>query len=853
MGLTNKLKGKGIMKIFIRYILRSMTEKKSRFFLMLLSVSLSTALVFASMGLVDMVISNFTEPQIKTFEGRNIVIRSNNGPEAFYKVDSFNTNGLKENSVIKEIRMEGIIIQESEDEYVDDLKINISINGRHSEDMTGEVIEGTIEDMAGMECAISERTSKERNLSIGDYLEMTIAGQSRSLEIKAIYKTDGVFYNDSDIGFGIYVPYEYISQELGAEGKYNMVLAEAASGDVRQSIKEFNDANDDYEGEILFDEEDIYEQVSFIQGILYLMLAIVVIMSAVIIYGAFKLIITERMKTIGTFLSQGATVGRVKGILYLESGAYGLFGAVIGVGLGVVVLNVVDRFISPLSKYGIYEGADIDMSCYIAAIVFSFILPLASSYLPVRRLAKLQVKDVILNDTRAVKKMGYGKMVIGLSLVAASVIIYMLLGEKISSGVFPVFAASIAGVIMAYPKIISLLSGLIYRALRGKSKTLLFAFNNLGTSKVLLGNITLVFISLVSVIGIQSVGTSMVEVVTEAYTALDYDIQISGISTIRGDGKAMEDLVEYLYNYGLKDEDIIYYGSADATIITDGYQDGKYLHMECGEIDSYIDYMDYLDWENEDSINAVKEFKAHKNSIIISKAMAKSVGVETGDQVTISINGHKHPMKIAGVIDGRLNYNGYFAFIDLSTASELFGYRLYSLNIKTDMDTNQVIKDIKPKLREIGASFETLEYSMERNLQGNEYLLDILKVFSYLAIIIGALGIINNISISFLQRKTEFAVLSSTGMENKSRNLILLAESFLSVTWAMIIAGLYSPLGIGMISLAVNALGIAIKIDVDYGVFPIAYIVTLMIVVAATVPALFKSKKLSIIEELKYE
>ncbi|MGL5352364.1 MAG: ABC transporter permease, partial [Clostridium sp.] len=88
---------------------------------------------------------------------------------------------------------------------------------------------------------------------------------------------------------------------------------------MQDSINEFNDNNTKYEASELFNEAAVKSQMNSITMILYIMLLIVVVMSSIIIYGSFKLTITERLSIIGTFLSQGATKRTIEKILYLES------------------------------------------------------------------------------------------------------------------------------------------------------------------------------------------------------------------------------------------------------------------------------------------------------------------------------------------------------------------------------------------------------------------------------------------------------------------------------------------------------------------------------------------------------
>ena len=69
----------------------------------------------------------------------------------------------------------------------------------------------------------------------------------------------------------------------------------------------------------------------------------------------------------------------------------------------------------------------------------------------------------------------------------------------------------------------------------------------------------------------------------------------------------------------------------------------------------------------------------------------------------------------------------------------------------------------------------------------------------------------------------------------------------------MIIAVPYSYLGLSLLSNFLKTINMPLEIKLDVNSIPVYFIVTLIVIILATLPVLFKSKKLSVIEELKYE
>jgi putative ABC transport system permease protein len=520
------------MKVFIKYVLKSMTEKKGRFFLLIAAISISTALLTASMGIIDIILDSLAKPMIEANENKDIIIHSTDESSVFYSDKGINASGIDKNSVLKELYIDGQIIENLNTE--DEVMHKVAVRGRNMQDVNDDIIvKGNLKDFKGESCIISDRTAKKKNLKIGDSLEIIIGGMTKKLKIKAISGPSGVFYSDTDVSFTVLIPYEYLSKDFKEEGKYNLILANTSEETVEEGIDKFNNNNTLFTAEQLSDKDTVKEQLSGFTSILYVMLIVVAAMSAIIIYSSFRLIITERLSTIGTFLSQGSTVGKVKFILYLESFFYGMIGALFGNALGILGLNIINRLVSPLKDYGIFSKVDIKPIYLIAGTLFAVTLSIVSAFFPIRKISKLQIKNIILNDVRISKSIGWRKFIIGATILGVSIVIYLAAQSKLGLYSALLMIASLSGIILAYPKLIDILSKWLFRILRGKSRNVLYAINNLRTSKILLGNISLIIISLTSIIIITSMGKSMIDIVTQSYTDMIFDIEISNISTIR--------------------------------------------------------------------------------------------------------------------------------------------------------------------------------------------------------------------------------------------------------------------------------------------------------------------------------
>ena len=123
----------------------------------------------------------------------------------------------------------------------------------------------------------------------------------------------------------------------------------------------------------------------------------------------------------------------------------------------------------------------------------------------------------------------------------------------------------------------------------------------------------------------------------------------------------------------------------------------------------------------------------------------------------------------------------------------------------------------------------------------------------YLAMIIASIGVFNNITICYLQRKRELAVMASVGMNKGGRRHLILAESLISVALSILIAAPFAFLLADMLTGFCYFIGIAMDVAFDWSTVPLYAAVITGVIFIASLSTMMKSRKLSIVQELKYE
>ena len=826
------------MGVFLKYISKNMMERKGRLFLLLLSIAISTALLIASLGMIDVMLDSFIQPAKIAAEGQNIAIVSNTN-DVFFSLDDINPKGVE--NVKGSLALTGIINEDDEITYV-------LLSGRESYD--GKLTSGTFTNTNELTCVISDRIAKDKNLNVGDTMSISLNGEKKDYKITGIAASDGAFYNDKKTSFAMLVPYAQLNELVGADGKFNSVTAKASDEDaqIKDVVKSFNEANDKVKGSVLVDDSTSGTE-SFTAG-LYMMLALVCIVCVIIINGAFKLIITERITTIGTFMSQGATRKKMERILLMEAGLYGILGSAFGIAFGEGALVLLMRSFAPLKEYGIYPDFTVNVTHIIIGVAFAILLSVFSAWMPVRSIRKMQVKDVILNRVEQTHKKGLVRFILGCTFMGIAIVGYVSDAQWATDYSFIFLACAFLGLAMMARKFIKIVSGRITKLCRGNTTTYL-AMNNITSSKLLRGNITLLIISLSAVFLIVSFGASMTDMIVSAYKDFNAEYIVDNIIPSNADKTTTETIVEKLKNTkGVKADSVnpmvqAWAKTGDAELV-----------IESGDPELYGNFMQYLKLTTTYK-DIFEKYKADNNKgILLSNVIAKKTDKKEGDKIEFEINGRKSEFTIIGIYEGGLYDNGYTALMKPQDMKECYNITEAGwLTFDTDgtLSAEETEKNFKKTLADMGSTYMTKQEMEDNNVKSNKMITDILSVFSYMALLITSIGIFNNISICFQQRRKEFAMMTSIGMNASKRKRLVLTESMTSVVWALAATIPFSIVIVGLLTKMAYALDMGFDISLAWSSVPVFAAVTAVIILIASLSTMRKSSKLNVVAELKYE
>lgn len=837
------------MRILFTYLFKNMWEKKLRSLLIILAVGITTAMTFASFGTSDNFKNMVTEKNKAEFGDANIIIaqkESSNNPfldkdilnknlEGEEKAYIFNGSGLfKEGD--KSLRAEIIA-----GENIENLqKINPIVFKDGKEDK--------IKELNGNEVIISEQVSKDLDLKVGDSFKIKSEGKNITLKVSDVAVPSG-FFTEKPGEMTIIMSNNGLSKLLGKKEEITSALVKSD-----KSVETLKKTDlKDYSIKETLNKEDLDSMVSQFTVPFYIMLAIVVLMAAFIIYSSFKVIIIERMAVIGTFRSIGATKKETDGLILLESLFYGIVGCIVGTGLGFPMLYLLSDGSNQFKDYGVSTTVNFDIKNLIIAYIIAIILCLISSIIPILGVSRFSVKEIILGEYSSGGKIHPSFWIIGIVLIIAP-FIYISKFEDTGNFILSMACAFfvLIGSVMMIPLIFKILSKVlrgIYRLIFGNIGVL--ALENMATSKSLINNGVLICSALAAVTAIYVASYSVKNLITNSYDGENYEVSISNITKLNYDevlanlkdlkGKDIDDYSNSYVEHNVKIKD------KDMNIgVLQGINTSKYSEYFGGE--------EILNDSSENNKKILDKLDSGKK-IILADIYKKKYKLKTGDKIELNIDDKLHEYEIAGFLSSPISANKRNCLISEKNFKEDFNRNIpSSILVKgKDISENELKNDLNNDLDEYGVAIKTKEEMKESELANNAGLMSSLESFSIMALIIGALGIVNNLMVSFMQRRKELAVLTSIGMSKGQRSRMIFIEGATIGIFGSILGvftGILVCRFIPEVSLALDAY---LKISIpEKRLIGLAIFGIVLMLVASLAPVL-KASKISVVDEIKYE
>lgn len=826
------------MKIILKYILTNVKERKTRTVVMLLSILLSTTLLFVSFSIG----ASYESAQRKMAQGMA-------GSATISVTVADDTNAI-DISAIPDLSSIGAsvgMLEESslyhENGYYETVDLIAADLSQLNQINKPRLLDGgEITDFSGNKVILPDRFTSKYGIEKGDTIILQINGSPVSFEVAEIAAYDTVFLRHTR-GATALLPLSTLTELLGQTDGYSRILVKPAkdvsTGDLISELKAKLPSSS-YKVSKIVNEAQITADARQKSMPFFLISFFSLTISIFIIYSSYKVITLDRLPVIGTFRSIGATQKAVTHILLLESLLYGCMGGLIGIPVGMFVLKLILQGMGQSLSQGIEIPVVISPFSIMISFVMAIAVSLLSAWLPVRRASLLPIKDVVLGTVE--EKRIPQRFIVGIGIVLFLLSVFL---PKAASGNMLYLAGgfSLLGLIVATILVIPLMTNLISMGLEHLYGLILknegrLAARNMRDNKSIAQNITLLFISISAVIAISVVGSFVTTYISDVFNGAE----LQGFA----DGQMEPGFVEKVENM-------------------DGIEKVLPLFVFENEVQgnditfSRLEATDNLEWYSsmlalhytESSMNEqVFSAFAAKRSIILSESCMERTGFSVGDTLTLSNGAVANSYVVVGSFKSRAT--DVEAVIPSTYAVSDFDKAAYGFLAYTAADPDAIMVQIRDMFGDTSNWSRTVEEFNTDALSTVGAFLQPMHSMTYFILLLATVGVINNLLINYMQKRHAIAMYKSVGLSNRHNMRMTLIEGFSSGLIGAVIAIFVSYMEIQTIFLVAGP-KISMAPQLSAKTFLMTGAMGILVTLLGSVVPIFKSRQMKLVEEIKFE
>ena len=816
----------------IKVVLKSMFQKKGRSAMLIVSVMFSVGLIYSILSLSSMSDEIMQNQYKKEYGNSNVVMFKEDGT---FIEDSLTVDESLYNYLIGSYNLYGYT-------YLDeDLTVNMYSYSYSdiNEIYDIEYIENLNGELTGNQILIGETNSVKYGITIGDSITVNMLGESTEYIVYGIVK-EGISFLDSNPNtLDIISSKDFIEDEFNLQNPnvYMMSLIDL------NSIEDIQNGNPQIEVLDLYNQQDLITDLKQVTVPIAIMASSIVLISCYIIASTFKTIVIDRMSLIGTLRSIGATKNASRFVLILESVLYGLIGSILGIFIGVGILYaLLNLFFGNGFSQGI-EVSYINIPIILLTLISGILISVLSAYIPITKSVGYSIKDIIFGKIKNVKKFSMVNTVIGFVAFIAA---YLVL-KNVGTHDYMLFSLisiilSTLGTVLLIPLALKVLSPVVSFILFPIFKNnSVIASKNIKQDQTLINNIVLLTIGLGVIFMINSFSSDVGEAVDGIYGNANYDIIIYN-ENLTDDFISEIESIEEVNN--------VYVSPIKYDVKTNNGFDLMYLE---GTDPAMYDEYGWGIFEGYLSDETINTFN-NSNSIIITKFTAKKYELELGDNIEILNEDNVYQVEVISIV-ATIIQNGNVNYINHELFNEIYGDDSSSTTfIDVEGDSNIIKKEIK-ELYAFGVlEVITLEEMKQINEDNNQMLFVLMKAISVLAMLIGAIGIINNFIVSFISRRKLIASLRSLGLSQNGTVKLFMVESFITGLLGSTLGIMFGITLYFYMGFVVEGMNISSEV-MTYSLSQMSFVFISGIVLSlltSILPAVNMSKR-NIVKEIKYE
>ncbi|PBF99411.1 ABC transporter permease [Clostridioides difficile] len=821
----------------LKYIFTNIKERKIRTAVMLLSIVLSTVLLFVSFS-IGLSYESAQRKMAKGMYGTATISVQSKNPDILTNLEDIpDLNAIKSKVGV----LESSAIYNKGGYYEEFSLISADLSQLNKINKPRLENGDSITDFSGDKIILPNRFTSKYKIKKGDSITLQIYGKSYTFQVSDIASYDTVFLRNTR-GVNALLPKETLSKIINKGSGYTRVLIESEEEMTENLVNKLSEelSTEKYMVSNTINETKIISDARQKTMPFFLISFFALTLSIFIIYSSYKVITLERLPFIGTFRSIGANEKTVTRILMLESILYGSMGGLIAIPIGVVVLNLMLHGLGNSLEQGISIPVVISPIGVIISVIVAIIVSSFSAYIPVKKASHLPIKNIVLGTVEEKNVSNRSILFIGSIMFILSILLPRISPENTLylAGGFSLLGLIVATIVLIplITDIMSIVFEFVYKNILGNEGKL--AARNMKNNKNIIQNITLLFISISAVITISVVGNFVKTYITDVFS----DAELQGFA----DGKMNEEFIEDVKHMdGIKKILPLYVMNNEIS------GNGVTLsRLEGTDNIKLYNSMFGINYTNFEIKKQVIEAFNDKRSIILNEDTLKKVGLSIGDTITLSNDKYDFSYKIVGSFKSRAN--DVEAVIPSHYAVNDFDKTNYGFLVYTAVNPDVVMIQIRDLFGDTYNWSRTVEEFNNDSLNTISSFLSPMNKMTYFIFLLATVGIINNLLINYIQKKRSIAMYKSIGLSDKQNIKVTLIEGFTSGLLGAVIGIVISILEIQTIFIVAGS-KISMKPDLDFKTFIIVGLLGIIVTLIGSIVPIIKGKKMKLIEEIKFE
>jgi putative ABC transport system permease protein len=272
-----------------------------------------------------------------------------------------------------------------------------AVTPTYADDLRLKTVKGKLSDAyATNGMSVNEGYAKDHHIKIGDELPVTmIGGTPTKLRVNVITSDDTTVDHGS-----WYINLATAKRYLPADKQPldQLMFAKAVSGQTKEAGASLTAAVKDYPQLKVRDQSDykdlIHKQVNQLLYMIYGLLGLAIIVAILGVVNTLALSVVERTREIGLMRAIGTSRRQLRRMIRLESVVIALFGALVGLGLGLGWGTTGQKVLAS-QGLGVLE---IPWPTIIAVFIGSAVVGLLAALLPAFRAGRMNVLNAIATD-----------------------------------------------------------------------------------------------------------------------------------------------------------------------------------------------------------------------------------------------------------------------------------------------------------------------------------------------------------------------------------------------------------------------------------------------------------------------